>query len=54
MQKIYLLLHEMDKMELKIIPRPKNPRTIRCDPKQTYFKPRGIPLQDIAGEVDHK
>jgi len=52
MQKIYLLLHEMDQMELKIIPRPRNPRIIRCDPIQTYFKPRGIPLKDIVDVVD--
>ncbi|MFX0209760.1 MAG: DUF134 domain-containing protein [Candidatus Hodarchaeota archaeon] len=39
-------------MEWKNIPRPRNPRTIRCDPTHPYFKPRGIPLKDIAGEVD--
>ncbi|MFX0183291.1 MAG: DUF134 domain-containing protein [Candidatus Hodarchaeota archaeon] len=38
-------------MELKIIPRGRNPRIIRCDPKHLYFKPRGIPLKDILGEV---
>jgi predicted DNA-binding protein (UPF0251 family) len=38
-------------MELKIIPRGRNPRTIRCDPKHTYFKPRGIPLSEIEDEV---
>ncbi|MHA1542328.1 MAG: DUF134 domain-containing protein [Candidatus Hodarchaeales archaeon] len=39
-------------MEWKQLPRPRNPRTIRCDPTHTYFKPRGIPLKDIAGEVE--
>ncbi|UCG04633.1 MAG: DUF134 domain-containing protein [Candidatus Heimdallarchaeota archaeon] len=34
------------------MPRPRNPRTIRCDPAHPYFKPRGIPLKDIAGVVD--
>lgn len=34
-----------------IIPRGRNPRTIGCDPTYTYFKPRGIPLSQIAGEV---
>jgi predicted DNA-binding protein (UPF0251 family) len=38
-------------MELKIIPRGRNPRTIRCDPTYTYFKPRGIPLSEVEGEV---
>lgn len=38
-------------MEWIIIPRGKNPRTIRCDPTHTYFKPRGIPLSEIADEV---
>ncbi|UCE15140.1 MAG: DUF134 domain-containing protein [Candidatus Heimdallarchaeota archaeon] len=33
------------------MPRSKNPRTIRCDPVYTYYKPRGVPLMDIAGEV---
>jgi len=35
-----------------IIPRPRNPRIIRCDPIHSYFKPRGIPLKDIPGKVD--
>ncbi len=39
-------------MEWKIIPRPRNPRIIKCDPIHQYFKPRGIPLTDIKGEVD--
>ena len=43
--------NEILKLELKIIPRGRNPRTIRCDPAHTYFKPRGIPLLEIAGEV---
>ena len=34
-----------------IIPRDRNPRTIRCDPKYTYFKPRGVPLTEIKDEV---
>jgi predicted DNA-binding protein (UPF0251 family) len=34
------------------LPRPRSSRKIRCDPTHSYFKPRGIPLQDIAGEVD--
>ncbi len=34
------------------MPRPRNPRPIRCDPTHTYFKPRGIPLKDIPGKVD--
>ncbi|MFX0126000.1 MAG: DUF134 domain-containing protein [Candidatus Hodarchaeota archaeon] len=38
-------------MEWIIIPRGRNPRTIRCDPAHTYFKPRGIPLSEIDGEV---
>ncbi len=38
-------------LERIIIPRGRNPRTIRCDPEHTYFKPRGIPLSEIAGEV---
>ncbi len=33
------------------IPRSRNPRTIRCDPTHTYFKPRGIPLSEITEEV---
>ncbi|MHA1994157.1 MAG: DUF134 domain-containing protein [Candidatus Hodarchaeales archaeon] len=33
------------------IPRGRNPRTIRCDPTHTYFKPRGIPLSEITEEV---
>ena len=33
------------------IQRGRTPRTIRCDPTHTYFKPRGIPLSEIAGEV---
>lgn len=36
---------------MKIIPRGENPRTIRCDPVYTYFKPRGVPLSKIVGEV---
>lgn len=38
-------------MELLIIPRKKNPRKIRCDLAHTYFKPRGVPLSEITGEV---
>ncbi|MFX1286355.1 MAG: DUF134 domain-containing protein [Promethearchaeota archaeon] len=38
-------------MEWQTIPRSRNPRTIRCDPTHTYFKPRGIPLLEIKGEV---
>ncbi|MHA1974075.1 MAG: DUF134 domain-containing protein [Candidatus Hodarchaeales archaeon] len=38
-------------MEWKPIPRGRNPRTIRCDPEHTYFKPRGIPLSEITEEV---
>ena len=34
------------------MPRPKSSRKILCDPAHSYFKPRGVPLQDIAGEVD--
>lgn len=34
-----------------IIPRGRNPRTIRCDPTHTYFKPRGIPLSEIVDDV---
>ena len=34
------------------MPRPRSSRKIRCDPTYTYFKPRGIPLQDITGEVE--
>lgn len=33
------------------IPRGRTPRTIRCDPTHTYFKPRGIPLSKITEEV---
>lgn len=33
------------------MPRGRTPRTIRCDPTHIYFKPRGIPLNKIAGEV---
>ncbi|MFX0014063.1 MAG: DUF134 domain-containing protein [Promethearchaeota archaeon] len=33
------------------IPRGKNPRTVRCEPSQYYFKPRGIPLLDVPDEV---
>ncbi|MHA2107401.1 MAG: DUF134 domain-containing protein [Candidatus Hodarchaeales archaeon] len=33
------------------MPRGRNPRTIRCDPTHTYFKPRGIPLSEITEEV---
>jgi predicted DNA-binding protein (UPF0251 family) len=36
---------------VKTIPRPRNPRIIRCDPTYLYFKPLGIPLKDLAGEV---
>ena len=36
---------------MNTIPRPRNPRKIRCDPTYPYFKPRGIPLKDLAGEV---
>ena len=39
-------------MEWNPIPRPRIPRTIRCDPTHPYFKPRGIPLKDLPGEVD--
>jgi len=38
-------------LEWKPIPRGRNPRTIRCDPEHTYFKPRGIPLSEISEEV---
>jgi len=38
-------------LELKIIPRGEIPRTIRCDPAYTYFKPRGVPLSEVDGEV---
>ncbi len=33
------------------MPRSRHPRTIRCDPTHTYFKPRGIPLSEITEEV---
>jgi predicted DNA-binding protein (UPF0251 family) len=33
------------------MPRGKTSRTIRCDPTHIYFKPRGIPLNKITGEV---
>ena len=33
------------------MPRSRSPRTIRCDPTHTYFKPRGIPLSEITEEV---
>ncbi|MCP5537898.1 MAG: DUF134 domain-containing protein [Akkermansiaceae bacterium] len=29
------------------MPRPLNPRRIRCSPAARYFKPRGIPLSDL-------
>jgi len=38
-------------LEWTIIPRGRNPRTIRCDPTHTYFKPRGIPLSEIVDDV---
>lgn len=50
MQNLYLDLNYY-RLEWMIIPRGRNPRTIRCDPTHTYFKPRGIPLSEIAGEV---
>ena len=34
------------------MPRPRSSRKIRCDPTHLFFKPRGIPLQDITGEVE--
>ncbi|MHA2303999.1 MAG: DUF134 domain-containing protein [Candidatus Hodarchaeales archaeon] len=39
-------------MEGIIIPRGRNPRIVRCDPSQYFFKPRGIPLKDIQDQVD--
>ncbi len=39
-------------MEKIIIPRNRNPRTVRCEPSQYYFKPRGVPLQNITDEVN--
>ena len=39
-------------MELIIIPRGRNPRRVRCEPTQYYFKPRGIPMKDIPDQVD--
>ena len=33
------------------MPRSKTQRKIRCDLAYTYFKPRGVPLSDISGEV---
>lgn len=38
-------------MELNIIPRDEIPRTIRCDPIYSYFKPRGVSLSEVEGEV---
>lgn len=40
------------KMERIIIPRPRNPRIIKCEPTHSYFKPHGIPLRDIKEVVD--
>jgi len=34
-----------------MIPRGRNPRIIRCEPSQYYFKPRGVPLVDLPDEV---
>ncbi len=34
------------------MPRPRSSRIIKCDPVHPYFKPRGIPLKDLAGEVE--
>ncbi|UCE15206.1 MAG: DUF134 domain-containing protein [Candidatus Heimdallarchaeota archaeon] len=34
------------------MPRPRISRTIQCDPTHPYFKPRGIPLKDLPGEVE--
>ncbi|MFX1505875.1 MAG: DUF134 domain-containing protein [Promethearchaeota archaeon] len=34
------------------IPRGRNPRNVRCEPSQFYFKPRGVPLIDIPGEEE--
>ncbi|MHA2387783.1 MAG: DUF134 domain-containing protein [Candidatus Hodarchaeales archaeon] len=33
-------------------PRPKSSRIIKCDPTHFYFKPRGIPMKDLSGQVD--
>jgi predicted DNA-binding protein (UPF0251 family) len=30
------------------VPRPRSPRRLRFSPHVTYFKPRGIPLQELA------
>ncbi|MFX0183289.1 MAG: DUF134 domain-containing protein [Candidatus Hodarchaeota archaeon] len=38
-------------MEMKVIPRGEIPRTIRCDPAYTYFKPRSVPLSEIEDEI---
>ncbi|MFX0151362.1 MAG: DUF134 domain-containing protein [Candidatus Hodarchaeota archaeon] len=38
-------------LELNIIERGRNPRTIRCDPIYSYFKPRGVSLSEVEGEV---
>jgi len=31
--------------------RPVSPRHVCCDPKARYFKPRGIPLSELAEET---